>query len=38
MQLVAKFANAMTETMAYGYLSESTQRDQLSNEYQYNRV
>ena len=27
----------MTETMAYGYSSESTQRE-LSNEYQYDRV
>ena len=27
----------MTETLAYGYSSESTQYD-LSNEYQHNRV
>ena len=27
----------MTETMAYGYSSESTQRE-LSNEYQHDRV
>ena len=27
----------MTETLAYGYSSESTQRE-LSNEYQYDRV
>ena len=42
MLLVANFANAkmmqkMTEILAHGYSSESTQRE-LSNEYQHDRV
>ena len=45
MLLVAKLANTkrcknlkkMTETLAHGYSSESTQRE-LSNEYQHDRV
>ena len=45
MLLVANFANEdintnklkMTETLAYGYSSESTQQE-LSNEYKHDRV